>query len=204
MRHLAGHNIDALSRLSAAIGPSGMDWVHEHDAHQFRLAHLSKEPGITLWSLQKKDPVKLCLPIRRVVRIRTVSDIELLEDGDYGLPTVSNFPFVDAVMKPHYLFQDTLARVSDRLAALKKKTTGSGSVVLVNALATGNFHDFKGSGSVVMKPFSQWKTRMEAHTDVVTALSVTTASEASKSRKRQLRDSAVEIQQNGKKARNIK
>jgi hypothetical protein len=74
--------------------------------------------------------VKLCLPIKRVVRIRTVSDIELLEDGDYGLPTVSNFPFVDAVMKPHYLFQDTLARVPDILAALKKKkTTGSGSVV---------------------------------------------------------------------------
>jgi hypothetical protein len=81
--------------------------------------------------------VKLCLPIKRVVRIRTVSDIELLEDGDYGLPTVSNFPFVDAVKKPHYLFQDTVAkgrhpsvaRVPDVLAALKKKTTGSGSIV---------------------------------------------------------------------------
>jgi hypothetical protein len=58
-----------------------------------------------------------------------------------------------------------------------------------------------------MKPFSQWKTRMEAHADdvaVVTALSVATASEASNSRKRQRRDPAVEVQPNGKKARNIK
>jgi hypothetical protein len=218
MRHLAGHicnsaNRDALSRLSAAIGPSGMGWVHEHDAHQFRLTHLPEEPGITLWSLQNKDAGKLCLPIRRVVRIRTVSDIERLEVGDYGLPTVSNFPLVDAVLKPHYLFQDTVAkgrhssvaRAPDILAALN--TTDRGSVLLINTLATANFDNFKANGSAAMKPLSQWKTRMEAHADdvaVVTALSVTTASEASNSRKRQRRDPAVEVQPNGKKARSIK
>lgn len=89
MRHLAGHicdatKADALSRLRDAIGPSGAGFVHEHDMHQFRLTHLSKEPGIKIWSLKDRSAKPLCLPIKRLVRIRTVSDIELLEEGDYG------------------------------------------------------------------------------------------------------------------------
>lgn len=108
MRHLDGYigdssKKDALHRLKEAIGPAGMGYVHEHDAHQFRLANLGKAPGITLWSLEGEPARTLCLPIRRVVRIRTVDDIERLEEGDYGLPTVSNFPFLDAVMKPNYI-----------------------------------------------------------------------------------------------------
>ena len=214
MRHLAGHicnstSFDALSRLRDAIGPSEMGWVHEHDAHQFRLTHLSKKPGITLWSLQGEAEKTLCLPIKRVVRIRTVGDIERLEEGDYGLPTISNFPFLDAVMKPHYLFQDTIAngrhssvaKVSEILKALKKNTMDRGSIVLVNTLATDNFDNFKMNKSGVMKPFSQWKVRMEAHTDdvaVVTALSVVTACEESNSRKR--RQSRL-VQPKGKKSK---
>lgn len=222
MRHLAGHicataNCDALSRLKTAIGPSGMGWVHEHDAHQFRLTHLRKKPGISLWSLQNKDAVKLYQPIKRVVRLRTVKDIERLEEGDYGLPTASNFPFLDAVVKPHYLFQDTIAqgrhpsvaKIPEILKALKKNTTGRGSVALINTLATDNFDTFKMNNSAVMKPFSQWKTRMEAHTDdvaAVTVLSVQTASEESNSRKRKQRSPTVEVQPKGKerKARNKK
>jgi len=211
MRHLAGHicnaaNRDALSRLSKAIGPSGMGWVHEHDAHQFRLTHLGKAPGITLWSLQGKPEKTLCLPIKRVVRIRSVSDIERLKEGDYGLPTVSNFPFLDAVMKPHYLFQDTIAKdrhpsvakVPEILKALKKHTTdSSGSFVLINTLATDNFDNFKLNRCGVMKPFSQWKARMEAHTDDVAV----TTSEESNSRKRRQRSAAEEVQPKGKKSK---
>jgi len=215
MRHLAGHicdttNKDALSRLKEAIGPSGMGYVHEHDAHHFRLAHLGKQPGITLWSLQSKHEETLCLPIKRVVRIRTVSDIERLEEGDYGLPTVSNFPFLDAVMKPNYLFQDTIAqnghpsvaKIPDILKALKEKTAGTGTVMLVNTLATDNFDHFKMNGNDMMKPFSQWKTRMEAHADdvaVVTAESAVNASEGSKSRKRKQENPAAEVKPKGKK-----
>ena len=217
MRHLAGHicdttKRDALSRLKRAIGPSGMGYVHEHDAHQYRLTHLGKAPGITLWSLQSKPGETLCLPIKRVVRIRTVSDIERLEEGDYGLPTVSNFPFLDAVMKPHYLFQDTIAQnshpsvanIPEILEALKKKATDTETVVLVNTLATDNFGTFKMNGSDVMRPFSQWKTRMEDHTDdmaVVTSLSAVEAPKISKNRKRKGKSLAVEVQPKEKKTK---
>jgi hypothetical protein len=179
MRHLAGHicdtsNKDALSRLKKAIGPSGMGYVHEHDAHQYRLTHLGKTPGMTLWSLQGKPEQKLCLPIKRVVRIRTVSDIARLEKGDYGLPTVSNFPFADAVLDGH-LFQDTIAqshpsmaKVSEILEALKQWKAGGKTIVLVNTLSTDNFDHFKINRSEELVPFSQWKTRMEYHVDDMT------------------------------------
>jgi len=192
MRHLAGYirgttNKDALSRLKKAVCPYGMDYVHEHDAHQYRLAHLGKEPGITLWSLQSKLEETLCLPIKRVVRIRTVSDIERLAEGDYGLPTASNFPFLDAVMKPHYLFQDTIAqnnhpsvaKIPEILKALKKKATDIETVVLVNTLGTDNFDAFKMNSSDVMGPFAQWKTRMESHVDDVAVPKAQSAVEAS-------------------------
>jgi hypothetical protein len=176
MRHLAGHicdttNNDALSRLKKAIGPSGMGYVHEHDAHQYRLTHLGKAPGITLWSLQDEHQETLHLPIKRVVRIRTVSDIKRLEEGDYGLPTFSNFPFADAVINGH-LFQDTtaqshpsMAKVSEILEVLHPWKADGETIALVNTLSTNNFGNFKMNKSDLMKPFSQWKTRMECHVD---------------------------------------
>ncbi|RYY82539.1 hypothetical protein EON63_13080 [archaeon] len=220
MRHLAGHicdttKKDALSRLKRAIGPSGMGYVHEHDAHQFRMAHLGKAPGITLWSLQGEHVQTLHLPIARVVRIRTVSDIERLEEGDYGLPTVSNFPFLDAVMKPKYLFQDTVAqdghpsvaKIPEILRALKSGTTNAGTVVLVNTLATDNFDKFKMNSSDVMEPFSQWKTRMEAHADdqaVVTALSAKASRESKGKKRKQLQSPTAEVKLDGGKRKKVR
>lgn len=190
MRHLAGHicdtsNKDALSRLKKAIDPSGMGYVHEHDAHQYRLTHLGKVPGITMWSLQGEPEKLLYLPIKRVVRIRTVSDIARLEEGDYGLPTVSNFPFADAVLNGH-LFQDTiaqshpsLAKVLEILDALKKWNAGGEMIVLVNTLSIENFEKFKMSKSDEMKSLSQWKTRMECHVDDTAVAKMQSAMEAS-------------------------
>lgn len=214
MRHLAGHicatsSEDALSRLQEAIGPSGMGCVHEHNAHQFRLSHLGKAPGITLWSLQDKAKQTLCLPIKRVVRIRTVGDIERLEEGDYGLPTASNFPFADAVMKPCYLFQDTMAqnrhpsvaKISGILNALKTGATDTESVVLVNTLGADNFDNFKMNVSDAMTPFSQWKTRMEAHTDDFAVVAVQSAVKASEGPKGRERKQPEEAKSKWKKSR---
>jgi hypothetical protein len=175
------------------------------------MTHLRKAPGITLWSLQGKPKETLCLPIKRVVCIRTVSDIERLEDGDYGLPTVSNFPFLDAVMKPNHLFLDTVAqdghpsvaKIPEILKALKVKARVIGAVMLINTLATSNFDAFKGNRSDKMKPFSQWKTRMEAHADDVDVTVATTmASNGPKRGKRKERSFAVEVKPGGKRSKN--
>lgn len=84
--------------------------MHEHDAHQFRLQHLDNEPGITIRSLDGTQSKRLCLSTKRAVRIDCVQDIDLLEEGDYGVPSIHNFPFLDAVMKPNFIFLDTTAR----------------------------------------------------------------------------------------------
>eukprot|EP01039_Chlorochromonas_danica_P007702 gene7704-8509_t len=186
MRHLAGHicdttKMDALSRLRDAIGPSGAGFVHEHDAHQFRLTYLKKEPGFKIWSLHAQAAKLLCLPINRVVRIRTVDDIKLLREGDYGLPTVSNFPFVDAVINGH-LFQDTIAhshpsvaKTLEILKALNKNKSTRTTTNLIYTLSNGNFDNFKMNNSDMMKPFSQWKTRMELHADDMAGASAPSA-----------------------------
>ena len=182
MRHLAGHicndnKNNILHRLKNVIGASGAGYVHEHDAHQYRLKHLGTKPGIALWNLEGKSVRKLYLPINRVVRIRSVRDIEHLEPGDYGLPTTCNFPFLDAVMKPNYLFQDTiaerhdtLAQIPQILAALGKRKSCTATVMLINTLGTENFSKFKKNSNAALVSFTQWKTRMEAHTDDVVDL----------------------------------
>eukprot|EP00981_Chlorochromonas_danica_P004780 scaffold962_cov228-Ochromonas_danica.AAC.1 len=94
-------------------------------------------------------------------------------------------------MKPCYLFQDTLAqdrhssvaKIPDILKALEKRIADVESIVYINTLGTDNFNDFKMNGSDVMRPFSQWKTRMEVHTDdmaLVAAMPAVEASEGSK------------------------
>lgn len=202
MRHLAGFicnssNHGALARLKEAIGSSGMGCLHEHDAHQFRLKHL-EDGCITLWSLENESQRILQLPIKRVVRIRTVKDIERLEEGEYGLPTLSNFPFLDAVMKPHYIFQDTIAQGSHpseaKIPEILKALKAEAKVVLVYTLGTDNFDRFKMNRSDVMKSFSQWKTRSEVHTDDVAVVTVL-------SRKDKQKRSPVELQRKGRHPR---
>lgn len=205
MRHLAGHicdtsNKDALSRLRDAIGLSGENFVHEHDAHQYRLRHLGNKPGITLWSLQNKTVKTLCMPIARVVRIRTVRDIERLQQGDYGLPTVSHFPLLDAVMKG-CLFQDTVAQshpsvaqVNQILKALKKsKAAGKGLTDLVNTLSTDNF--VKMNYRVEMKSFSQWKTSMESRVEDMAAATAQSAVEGRSTGRKRKQDECAEGKQ---------
>lgn len=181
MRHLVGYICDsapndALHSVKGLLGSSGMRYVHEYRARRFRLQHLGESPGLTLWSLaNKQDRRSLRLDIRRVVRIRTVDDIKLLRDGDYGLPTVSNFPFLDGVMKPNYIFRDTIAakttghpssvamKIPEILEAL-----GTNDPMLIHTLSANDFESFKASGSKSegedeLRPFSQWKARMEIH-----------------------------------------
>jgi hypothetical protein len=45
-----------------------------------------------------------------IERMRTFGDVAELHDKHYGLPIVSNFPLVDAVIQPHTLIQFTIAR----------------------------------------------------------------------------------------------
>ena len=56
---------------------------------------------------------ELPLGKRRKVLIRNVEDIATLRDGDYGLPTISNFPLVDAVLPSAFSLQMTTSKRHD-------------------------------------------------------------------------------------------
>lgn len=201
MRHLAGYvtgasTLTAFQKLKDLFGASGIGFAHEHGAHQFRLQHLGSEPGIKIWSLEGSKPERLSLPIKRVVRITSVKDIELLQEGDYGLPTPHNFPFVAAVMKPNYIFQDTTAETHDSTAkvleilkALKLEAAGAKTVNLIFTVASDKFDSFKKNNCAELSAFSQWKTRLEVRandSEITTAESSETISQAAPPKRKQI------------------
>ena len=54
-----------------------------------------------------KNDIILERKITRKVLIRHIKDIGNLLTTDYGLPVISNFPLIDAVIQPNYLIQVT-------------------------------------------------------------------------------------------------
>ena len=42
-----------------------------------------------------------------ITQLRSISDIDKLNDGSYGLPIFDNFPLVDAIIQPNMLLQFT-------------------------------------------------------------------------------------------------
>jgi hypothetical protein len=106
--HLKGNLNESLKRL---FGISGFGNAFEFSCHGFILNSVSNER----WCFNGNyETVKLALGQQNKVLIRNVADIEHLKDGDYGLPTVCNFPLVDAVIKPDIVLQMTIGDRRER------------------------------------------------------------------------------------------
>jgi len=100
--HLEGNLNESLKRL---FGSSGFGNAFEFSCHGFILNSVSNER----WCFSGNyETVKLALGQKNKVLIRNIADIEHLKDGDYGFPTVCNFPLVDAVIKPDIVLQMTI------------------------------------------------------------------------------------------------
>lgn len=97
-----------------------------------------------------------------------MGDFALLKDGDYGLPTTSNFPAVDAVIAPHYLFRDaeqpdehvSVTSIPNIVQALGMEAA---SAVVVHSVSAEKFGRFEVNSNDVTMTLSQWKTRTEVH-----------------------------------------
>lgn len=179
MRYLIGcihdeKRKDALTKLKWLTGSSGAGYFHEHEAHDFRLENL-KKGGIQIWSLDSDnddDPVVLKKEIKRIVRIRRTGDVGRLLEGDYGLPTIPNYPFLDAILDGN-VFQDTIAKRHGSVAKLEeiikamkkwgKKRTND--MRLIFSLGEDDFDTFKPPTDELIDKFSLWKTRPEHHVD---------------------------------------
>lgn len=92
------------AQLETMIGASGMGNLFEYSAHKhFFLG------GRRLLVDENLKVVTMDLGSRRKVLIRTVEDIKQLQNSDYGLPIVQNFPLVDAILPPKTVLQMTIS-----------------------------------------------------------------------------------------------
>jgi hypothetical protein len=98
--------------IEELVGKSGIGNIFESTAH---IKLTTSNTSFTLTPLHKKGarkvsraPIPLEFP-SRVVRLRGVNDVNLLSDDTYGLPVISNFPLVDAIVQPNILLQMTVS-----------------------------------------------------------------------------------------------
>lgn len=94
-----------LNKSNSAFGA-----VFERCAHRSIYNALSKNKSLSMSALTtvgkgQKVITTLSCKVKRKVMIRTVEDIAALADGDYGYPSIPNFPLVDAVIKPNVMLQ---------------------------------------------------------------------------------------------------
>jgi len=93
-----------LSRLHELFGASGMGNAFEYISH----AQLVETDEMH-WCLSSSgDCCQLALGNRRKKLIRNIGDIGNIHDGDYGLPTICNFPILDAILPPNIGLQMTI------------------------------------------------------------------------------------------------
>ena len=92
-----------------------MGCLFERNAHEIIYNNLKSNGHYNLKYLKTKNKSKcqdliLKQVITRKVLIRRIEDIGNLLRSDYGLPIISNFPLIDAVIQPNVLLQMTEGR----------------------------------------------------------------------------------------------
>jgi hypothetical protein len=59
------------------------------------------------------------------VLVRTIADLSQLKDGEYGFPTICNFPLVDAVLPPDIALNMTVGNYHKGAALRLPEITGA-------------------------------------------------------------------------------
>jgi hypothetical protein len=104
------------AEIEKLVGSSGVGNFFESVSH---VQLTTSKTSFNLLSLHKKfarnAPQNLSFKFpERVLRLRQVEDIAGLPIGTYGLPVVSNFPLVDAIVQPNVLLQMTVSEERHR------------------------------------------------------------------------------------------
>ena len=170
-------NTATTQNMLEAIFGSGVGYAFEYEAHRSILgsqhpfiAQQLQAPTRPTSGKNKSTTIQLDMTKKRKVLIRKIDDIKELKTGDYGLPSVPNFPLVDAVIKPDICLQMTtsskshkgaVARLQDIAAALRISTKDIKMVFVVRreALATFQYDTLLDCDQYVMSHEPEVATR---------------------------------------------
>ena len=144
-----------LQQLRTILTNSGIGGMHEYRAHQYIYQTL-KDPNnsLLLESLDGSAAIasilklKLSTPLVRKRMIRKISDLALLRNGEYGMPSVTNFPLIDAAVGPNFVFQVTISKSYAKAEQNIKldeirSALNSQTLIFVFVLETANYSKFK-------------------------------------------------------------
>ena len=99
-------NVSILDELRKLFGRSGEGCAFEYLGHRRVIENPTKSYALRGLGINN---INMSFDISQRKFIRTVDDIRKLERGDYGLPTTSTFPLIDAVIFPNILLQYTIS-----------------------------------------------------------------------------------------------
>ena len=104
---------DVLEELQKIIGRSGAGHLFESIGHRKLTAsnadHILKPLMPSRAKTSASASLKINLFKYPITLLRSISDIDKLKDGSYGLPIFDNFPLVDAIIQPNMLLQFTIS-----------------------------------------------------------------------------------------------
>ena len=118
-----------ISSLLKLFGSSGIGNAFEVTAHAKLLASSEMHSCLDI----NGNSVNLPLGGRQKVFLRKIEDLESLEEGQYGFPTICNFPLVDAILAPDIALNMTIGK-SHRGAISKLKEITSALRIASNQL----------------------------------------------------------------------
>jgi len=89
-----------LDHLKSILHGPGEGYVFEYyHGHRFLRGVVNDEEPFPVIDLSTSKATAIDLSVKRLVLLRTVKDVRELKIGDCGIPTTTNFPLVDAVVK---------------------------------------------------------------------------------------------------------
>lgn len=113
MRHLAysiqeQEHSSVMNELKTLLTNSTMGQLFEREMHNHLYEKFSRGGEMQLTRLYPSgasrsatvgDYMRINVKVNRKVFIRTIDDIRELQDFEYGMPSVTNFPLIDFVIK---------------------------------------------------------------------------------------------------------
>jgi hypothetical protein len=146
----AANKQDILTQIRKIFGSSGIGFLYEYAAHQEIIRNLTRGEKYRIERIDGGGSEDFSQEIAGTKLIRNVNDIEHLHKKDYGLPSITTFPLVDAVIKPNILLQMTIKsshdtqsahRIEDIIKAMKVK--GNTKVKMIYVLPKESYENFK-------------------------------------------------------------
>jgi hypothetical protein len=162
LKSLAGSIMDKKAEsvaqlLRNVLEESAEGVVFERIAHENIYNNLKYGIEYHIHNLDSDRVEIMKIKVQRKKLIRTIADIGKLADDEYGLPVISNFPVMDAIVGNYLLQMTTALKHKCAIKKFGQICQIRPDAKLVNVLDTSNFDGFKPNKDINIPQFKTLK-----------------------------------------------